>query len=81
MSLSVPVCFLVYVVNQVSQNGGSDKCARGTAASRGAGSLLHVLPQGRGGGHSSSIREVRKKDNKLPPRGPWGYKSKAVLGG
>lgn len=34
-----------------------------------------------GGGHSSSIREVRKKDNKLPPRGPWGYKSKAVLGG
>ena len=30
---------------------------------------------------SSSSWEIRGKDRKLPPQGPWGYKSKAVLGG
>lgn len=41
------------------------------------------LPQGLGGGvgwHSSSIWEVTRKDNKLPPQGPWGYELKAVPG-
>lgn len=65
------------------QNEGSGPCGRG--------SLLHPeqqelpaagLLQGPGrGGHSSSIWEVTRKDNKLPPQGPWGYESKAVLGG
>lgn len=59
-------------------------CEGGLAASRGAGGSGSVFAAGAGGGvgwHSSSIWEVTRKDNKLPPQGPWGYELKAVPGG
>lgn len=65
MCLCVPVCIPVYVVTQRSQNGGSDKCVRGTRPrpqEQGA-SYVFAAGAGVGGGHSSSIWEVRKKDN------------------
>lgn len=59
-------------------------CEGGPAASRGARAscvfAAGVGGWGLGGEHSSSIWEVTRKDNKLPPQGPWGYESKAVLG-
>lgn len=62
--------------------GGSHKCVRGTRLLPEAlGASFRVCRRGWGRGHSSSIWEVRKKDNQLPPQGPWGYESKAVLGG
>ena len=51
-------------------------------ASTGTGSLLRVcLGAGEPMWLSGFPWEVRRKDSKLPPQGPWGYESKAVPGG
>lgn len=64
--------------------GVSDECVyvwRVLPASRGTGSLFRVcLGAGEPMWLSGSLWEVRRKDSKLPPQGPWGCESKAVPG-
>lgn len=52
VSLCVPVCILIYAVNQRGQNGGEgvrQVCEGDTVASKGAESLLCVCRRGWGG--------------------------------
>lgn len=59
------------------QNGGVRDCVRGTCLLSQEQGAFYVSSARPGmGGHSSSIWEVRRKDTKLPPQGPWGYESK-----
>lgn len=82
MSLSVPVCVLVYVVNQVNQNGGGVRqVCEGTWLLPEEQGASYVFAAGAGRRGALKFRPEVRKDNKLPPQGPWGYESKAVLGG